>query len=263
MYELSIWTVVLLCVAAAAAGWIDAVSGGGGMIQLPALLIALPQGSEVNALATNKLSSIFGTATAARTYVKHLAPDWKTAIPMAAIAFMFAGLGAWSAHLVPTEYFAIGAVIALIVVWLWIFFTPVLGSETVLRWQGSRKHYFAAVIVGAGIGFYDGIFGPGTGSFLLIALVGIFGYSFLMASSTAKLINLGTNAAALIVFGFTGSIVWLLGLLLAAFNVGGAFLGARTAIARGSAFVRGVFLAVVAILIIRLVWDIWISGLYW
>jgi uncharacterized protein len=258
MYDLNIWTIVLLCVAAAAAGWIDAVSGGGGMIQLPALLIALPAGSEVNALATNKLSSIFGTATAARTYVKRIAPDWKTAIPMAIVAGAFAGLGAWSAHLVPTRFFASGAIIALSIVWIWILLTPVLGSVTVLRWQGSQKHYVAAVIVGAVIGFYDGIFGPGTGSFLLVALVGILGYSFLMASSTAKFVNLGTNAAALIVFGFTGSILWLLGLLLAAFNIAGAFLGARIAISRGSSFVRVVFLGVVAVLIIRLVWDTWL-----
>jgi uncharacterized protein len=258
MYELGIWTIVLLCVAAAAAGWIDAVSGGGGMIQLPALFIALPAGSEVNALATNKLSSIFGTATAARTYVKHLSPDWKTAIPMAVVACIFAGLGAWSAHLVPTHYFATGAIIALTMVWLWILLTPALGEITILRWQGSRKHYFVAVVVGALIGFYDGIFGPGTGSFLLVALVGVLGYSFLMASSTAKLVNLGTNAAALVVFGFTGSILWLLGILLAVFNIAGAFLGARTAIARGSSFVRAIFLVVVALLIIRLVWDTWV-----
>ncbi len=258
MYDLSFWTIVLLCIAAAAAGWIDAVSGGGGMIQLPALFIALPAGSEVNALATNKLSSIFGTATAARTYVKHLAPDWKTALPMAAVACVFAGLGAWTAHLVPTNLFATGAIIALSMVWLWILLTPVIGSVTILRWQGSHKHYIAAIIVGAVIGFYDGIFGPGTGSFLLVALVGVLGYSFLQASSTAKLVNLGTNAAALIVFGFTGSILWLLGLLLAAFNIAGAFLGARTAISRGSSFVRVVFLAVVAMLIIRLVWDTWL-----
>ena len=259
MYELNIWTIVLLCIAAAAAGWVDSVSGGGGMIQLPALFIALPVGSEVNALGTNKLSSIFGTATAARTYLKHLSPDWKTALPMALVAFICAGLGAWTAHLVPTNYFASAAIIALIVIWLWTLFTPVLGSVTKLRWQGSRKHYVAAMLVGAAIGFYDGIFGPGTGSFLLIALVGLLGYSFLMASSTAKLVNLGTNAAALIVFGLSGSVLWLLGFLLAAFNIAGAFVGARTAIARGSSFVRIVFLCVVALLIIRLIWDVWLG----
>ncbi|MCF8530012.1 MAG: TSUP family transporter [Candidatus Nanopelagicales bacterium] len=258
MYDLSVWTVVLLCVAAAAAGWVDAVSGGGGMVQLPALFIALPAGAEVNALATNKLSSIFGTATAARTYVKNLSPDWKTVLPMAGAACAFSAMGAWTAHLVPTKLFANFVIVALISVWLWTLFSPVLGSVDNLRWHGSRKHLVVAVLVSAIIGFYDGIFGPGTGSFLLIALVGLLGYSFLMASSTAKIVNLGTNAAALVIFGMTGSVLWLLGLLLALFNVLGAYVGARTAIARGSAFVRTVFLAVVALLIIRLIWDTWV-----
>lgn len=258
MYDLEIWVIALLCIAAAAAGWVDAVSGGGGMLQLPALFIALPAGQEVNALATNKLSSIAGTATAARTYVKHVTPDWKTALPMAFVAFTFAALGAWTAQSVPKEFFGTFVIVALIAVWLWTLLTPVLGSVTKLRWAGSRKHYVAAVAVGAIIGFYDGIFGPGTGSFLLIALVGLLGYSFLMASSTAKLVNLGTNAAALLVFGITGSVLWLLGLLLAAFNVLGAFIGARTAVARGSSFVRLVFLIVVGVLILRLIWETWL-----
>jgi uncharacterized membrane protein YfcA len=259
MYELSIWTVLLLCLAALAAGWVDAVSGGGGMIQLPALFLSLPAGSEVSALGTNKLSSIFGTATAARTYIKSLSPDWRTALPMAGVAFLFAGIGAWAAHLVPTELFGSFVIVALVVVWVWTLLTPSMGVVTRLRWSGTRKHYLVAVAAGAVIGFYDGIFGPGTGSFLLIALVGLLGYSFLMASSTAKLVNLGTNAAALIIFGITGSVFWLLGILMAICNVCGAFLGARTALARGSAFVRIVFLTVVAALIVRLMWEVWVE----
>ncbi len=257
MYDLSLWTVLLLALAAGAAGWVDAVSGGGGLLQLPALFIALPAGSEVNALATNKLSSIFGTATAARTYIKHLNPDWKTALPMASVAFVFSALGAATAHTVPTEYFGTGVVIALVLVWVWTFFNPLMGAVGNMRWSGRKRHYAAAVGVGAVIGFYDGIFGPGTGSFLLIALVGLMGYSFLSASSTAKIVNLGTNLAALLVFGFSGSILWILGLLMAVCSMGGAYFGARTAIRRGSPFVRIVFLAIVAILIVRLAWDLW------
>ena len=257
MIELSLWTILLLALAAGAAGWVDAVSGGGGLLQLPALFIALPVGNEVNALATNKLSSFFGTATAARTYIKHLNPDWKTALPMAAVAFIFSALGAATAHLVPTEYFGTGIVIALALVWIWTLLNPLMGQSSKMRWDGRKRHYVVAVGVGALIGFYDGIFGPGTGSFLLIALVGLLGYSFLAASSTAKIVNLGTNAAALLVFGFSGSILWTLGLLMALCNVLGAYFGARMAITRGSPFVRIVFLAIVAILIIRLAWDLW------
>lgn len=257
MYDLSVWTVLLLALAAGVAGWVDAVSGGGGLLQLPALFIALPAGSEVNALATNKLSSIFGTATAARTYIKRLSPDWKTALPMASVAFVFSALGATTAHAVPAKYFGTGVVIALAVVWIWTLVNPSMGAQSNMRWSGGTRHYVVAMVVGAVIGFYDGIFGPGTGSFLLIALVGVLGYSFLSASSTAKIVNLGTNAAALLVFGLSGSILWTLGLLMAVCNIGGAYFGARTAIRRGSPFVRIVFLGIVAILIVRLAWSLW------
>lgn len=257
MHDLTLWTFLLLAIAAGAAGWVDAVSGGGGLLQLPALFIALPAGSEVNALATNKFSSFFGTATAARTYVKHLNPDWKTALPMAGVAFVFSALGAATAHVVPTEYFGVGILIALVLVWVWTLINPLMGATSNMRWGGSRRHYVAAIGVGSVIGFYDGIFGPGTGSFLLIALVSLLGYSFLAASSTAKIVNLGTNAAALLVFGFTGSILWTLGLVMAVCNMGGAYFGARTAIRRGSPFVRFVFLGITAILIVRLAWELW------
>jgi uncharacterized membrane protein YfcA len=225
MHDLTLWSVLLLAIAAGAAGWVDAVSGGGGLLQLPALFIALPAGSEVNALATNKFSSFFGTATAARTYVKHLSPDWKTALPMASVAFAFSAMGAATAHIIPTQYFGIGILVALVLVWLWTLLNPLMGTVSNIRWGGTRKHYVAAIGVGSAIGFYDGILGPGTGSFLLIALVSLLGYSFLAASSTAKIVNLGTNAAALLVFGFSDSILWILGLVMAVCNMGGAFFG--------------------------------------
>lgn len=256
MHDLSLLSITLLCAVAFAAGWVDAVSGGGGLMQLPALFIALPQGSEVNALGTNKLSSIFGTTMAARTFARSIVPDWSTAIPMAGVAFIFSALGAATAHAVPEDIFGGIVVVALTVVWIFTAVNPHMGSVTHRRWQRSRQHVTIAMITGAFIGFYDGIFGPGTGSFLLIALVGLFGYSFLAASAMAKFVNLGTNAAALIVFGITGSVFWLLGVLMGGFNVLGAFLGARSAIRRGSQFVRVVFLLLVAGLIFRLVWDI-------
>jgi uncharacterized membrane protein YfcA len=131
-----------------------------------------------------------------------------------------------------------------------------MGTVEQLRWEGQRRHYGVAVIAGLGIGFYDGLIGPGTGSFLLIVLVAGLGLSFLKASATAKIVNVGTNIAALIIFGFTGSVLWLLGLLMGACNLVGAVLGARTAIAKGSEFVRRVFLVVVALLILRLAWDV-------
>ena len=249
-------TILLLAVAAGAAGWVDAVTGGGGLIQLPSLLIAMPNGAPAEALGTNKLSSIIGTSAAATTYLRNTRLDLRTALPMALAAFMGAGLGATLASRIPAASFRPIILVMLIAVWLWTWLRPAMGTVENLRWEGQRRHYVVAVVAGLGIGFYDGLIGPGTGSFLLIVLVAGLGLSFLKASATAKIVNIGTNVAALIVFGLTGSVLWLLGLLMGACNLIGAVIGARTAVARGSGFVRSVFLVVVALLIVRLGWDI-------
>lgn len=249
-------TIILLCVAAAAAGWVDAVTGGGGLLQLPAILVGVPQATAVQALGTNKVSGVFGTGAAAITYARKIRPDVRTAVPMALTAFVGALAGASTARLLPAEVFRPIVVILLVVVWFWTLLRPAMGAVDQIRWQGTRRHYAIAVAAGGVIGFYDGILGPGTGSFLLIVLVAVLGYSFLSASVTAKIVNLGTNIAAIAVFGLTGSILWTLGLLMALCNVTGAIVGARTAISRGSGFVRVVFLIVVAILIVRLAWDV-------
>jgi uncharacterized membrane protein YfcA len=248
--------IALLLLAALAAGWVDAVTGGGGMLQLPALLIALPQQSPVQALGTNKVSSIFGTSAAAATYLRKVRLDLRTALPMAVAAFVGAAAGAATASVIPVAAFRPIIVGLLAIVWLWTLLTPAMGAVEQLRFAGKRRHYVIAVIAGLAIGFYDGILGPGTGSFLLIVLVAGLGYSFLQASATAKIVNLGTNAAALIVFGFTGSVLWLLGVSMAVANVAGAVIGARTAVRRGSGFVRIVFLVVVGLLILRLGFDV-------
>lgn len=253
-------TLVLLCLAAAAAGWVDAVSGGGGLLQLPALLVALPEVAPVQALATNKASSVVGTATATVTYARRTPLDVRTALPMAVAAIVGAALGAATASRVPPEAFRPIIVVLLVAVWFWTLLRPQMGREQELRWQGRRRHYVVATLAGLAIGFYDGLLGPGTGSFLLIVLVAVLGYSFLHASATAKVVNLGTNLAALVVFGLTGSVLWLLGLTMGVCNAAGAFLGARTAIRRGSEFVRLVFLAVVGVLILRLGWDLLAQG---
>ena len=249
-------TLVALCAAAGLAGWVDAVSGGGGLLQLPSLLIALPTAPPVEALGTNKVASIMGTSAATATYARKAPPDVRTALPMAGAAFVGAALGALTASHVPAAAFRPVIVVLLAAVWLWTLLSPQVGQTQSLRWQGHRRHYVVATLAGLGIGFYDGILGPGTGSFLLIVLVAVLGYSFLNASSTAKVVNLGTNLAAIIVFGLTGSILWLLGLVMGVCNMAGAVIGARMAIRRGSGFVRVVFLAVVGLLILRLAWDL-------
>jgi len=249
-------TVLLLCLVAALAGWVDAVSGGGGLLQLPALFLALPEAAPVQALGTNKLSSIVGTSAAAATYARKAPPDVRTAMPMVIAAILGAAGGAATASRIPADVFRPLVVVLLVAVWLWTLLRPQMGRTQQLRWQGSRRHYAVATVAGLVIGFYDGLLGPGTGSFLLIVLVAVLGYSFLNASSTAKVVNLGTNLAALVVFAASGSVLWLLGLLMGACNLAGAVVGARMAIRRGSEFVRMVFLVVVAVLILRLGWDV-------
>lgn len=257
--SVSIEIVLLIVLAAFAAGAIDAVVGGGGLVQLPALLL-LPGVSPVQALATNKLASIFGTATSSLTYYRRLRPDLRTGLPMAGVALVGAFGGASVAALLPVEVFKPIIVIVLAAVAAYTVARPALGSATRLRFAGSA-HLIAACSVGLVIGFYDGILGPGTGSFLVFALVGVLGYDFLHASAKAKIVNLATNAGALLFFIPYGAVLWGLGLLMAVANVAGAYLGSRVAISRGSAFIRGVLLVVVAVLLVRLGADVWVENL--
>jgi uncharacterized membrane protein YfcA len=247
------YVIVLLCAVAAIAGWVDAVSGGGGLLQLPALLLVVPADKPALALGTNKLSSIFGTSAAAITYGRIEMPRLRTALPMAIAAFAGAALGSLMAiRLSPAVYRPI-ILVALILVWLFIAFRRDFGLTA--REVSRGRHLATAILGGLAIGFYDGAVGPGTGSFLIILLVAAVGYTFLQASATAKIVNVGTNAASLIVFGISGSVLWAVGMLMAACNVAGSIIGARTAIARGSGFVRLVLLVVTGVLIAVLAWQ--------
>lgn len=247
-------TIALLLLAGVTAGWIDAVVGGGGLVQLPALLL-VPGVSPVQALATNKLASSLGTATSALTFYRRVRPDLRTALPMAAVAGAGAAGGAACASLLPASVFEPVILVVLVAVAVYTIRRPSLGEATVLRWH-DRRHHVAAGAVGVSIGFYDGILGPGTGSFLVIALVGLLGYAFLEASAKAKIVNLATNLGALLVFVPQGAPLFGLGLAMGVANVLGGYLGARTAVARGSRFVRVVFLVIVGALVLRLGYDV-------
>ncbi len=247
--------VVLLALAAGFAGWVDAVTGGGGLVQVPALLVLLPGATPAQVLATNKLSSIAGTSVAAWTYLRRVRPDLRTALPMAAVAGVGAAAGAKCALLLPVTVFRPLVLVLSVLVAIYTVRRPTLGQVQALRWSG-RRHYGAAMAAGAVIGFYDGIFGPGTGSFLVFTLVGLVGYSFLQASAKARIVNLCTNLGALLVFIPQGAPLWTLGAIMAACNVLGGWIGAHTAISKGNRFVRAVFLGVVALLVARLGYDI-------
>lgn len=250
---------LLLALAGLTAGWVDAVVGGGGLVQLPALLLAFPQAAPAQILATNKMASIFGTATSSVTYARRIRPDPRTAVTMAVPALGGAAAGAAAAHLLSNALFRPLVLVMLVLVLGYTVARPSIGGQTELRHDGSR-HYLRAGLVGVVLGFYDGIFGPGTGSFLIIAMVAVLGYSFLDASGLAKITNFCTNLGALLVFIPAGAPLWRVGVVMGLANLVGGYLGARTAVARGSGFVRVVFLVVVSVLIVRLGWDV-LTGL--
>ncbi len=253
--ELSTLTIVLLIATAFVAGWVDAVVGGGGLIQLPALLIGLPPSTAPAAvLGTNKLSSVFGTATSSLTYAIKIRPDWRTVLPLVGAAAAGSAGGAELAKFLPKSWFTPVVLVALVGVGLYTWRRPQLGLTSARKHQGSA-HYGRTAAIGLGVGAYDGFLGPGTGSFFVILLVAVLGYGFLEASAKAKLANLTTNIAAITVFALHGSVLWTLGLMMGAANLLGGLLGARMAIRKGNGFVRRVFLVVLAGLILKLGYD--------
>lgn len=242
-------TVFFLILAAFSAGLVDAIAGGGGLIQLPALLIGLPQASTVEVLGTNKVASVFGTTASALTYRRSVKTDAIFLATMALPALFGSVLGALSASLIPTQSMRPIVFVLLVAVAIYTWRKPDLGSIETLR-HPKNKRFLISAIAGLVIGFYDGIFGPGTGSFLMLVLI-YLGFAFLSASAIAKVVNVSTNLGAIMVFGLNGAVLWQVGLVLAMANIVGGLLGARLAIRGGSTLIRKVFLFVTIALIFR------------
>jgi uncharacterized protein len=254
--DLTALSLAALIMAAFVAGWVDAVVGGGGLIQLPALLIGLPSDTPpATILGTNKISSFCGTATSSLTYALRIPLDWWTIAPLVIASAAGSAIGASLARLLPREAFTPIVLVALIGVGIYIWRRPQLGMVSTRKHVG-RGRYGRTAAIGLGVGAYDGFLGPGTGSFFVILLVIVLGYGFLEASATAKIANLITNLSAIVVFGLSGSVLWTLGLMMGAANLLGGYLGAMTAISRGNVFVRRVFLIVLGGLIIKLAYDV-------
>ncbi len=244
-------TLALMGLAAFTAGCVDAVVGGGGLIQLPALLLGYPTATPAQLLATNKFGSIFGTATSSVTYWRRVRPDLRTALPMAAAGFLGSMGGAFVGLVIPKSAFNPIILVMLVGVGAYTVRRPDLGRRTTLRYSG-RRHTGYAMGVGLAIGAYDGALGPGTGSFLVFALVGLLGYAFLEASAKAKITNFATNLGALAVFAPLGNVMVTVGVVIGACNLCGGYVGARTAVRFGSGFVRVVFVVVVGAFIVRI-----------
>jgi uncharacterized membrane protein YfcA len=249
-HDLTIATALFLLAASFFAGFIDSIAGGGGLIQLPALLIGLPKSETAEVLGTNKLSSIFGTSTAAALYRKQIKPDPKVLLAMGLPALLGSAGGAMLASKIPTSSMRPMVLVLLIIVAVYTWFKPDLGKFENLRHLPKRRIQIAA-LAGVIIGFYDGIFGPGTGSFLMLILVASLGYAFITASAIAKVVNVATNVGAIFVFGINGDVIWQIGIIMGVANISGAIIGARLAIKGGSTLVRKVFLLVTVALIVK------------
>jgi uncharacterized protein len=243
-----------LCAAAALAGFIDAVVGGGGLVQIPALFSAMPTTIPATLLGTNKFASIWGTAAAAFNYSRRVRLEWGTALPAAASAFLFAFLGAYTVTKIPPDFIRKMLPLVLVVVGVYTLKRKDFGSIHAPLHSGMKERLIA-LGVGASIGFYDGFFGPGTGSFLVFLFVRFFGFDFLGASAVSKVVNVACNFAALLCFGYSGHILFQLGMAMAACNVAGSLLGSRLAIRYGSGFVRYLFLFVVSSLVLKTGYD--------
>lgn len=245
---------MLLCIFAFLAGFVDSIVGGGGLIQLPAVLVFAPGLPLATALGTNKFPSLLGTSLAVVQFARAVKLNWRMLVPAAGAALIFSALGAHTVSAIEPALVRPFILALLIGVAIYTLLRKDLGELHAPRLSAGHEPV-GGVLVGVLLGFYDGFFGPGTGSFLIFIFVGIFGYSYLNASASAKVVNLATNIAAVLYFGLSGQIDWTLAPLMAVFNVAGSFMGSRLAIAKGSKFVRALFLVVVSALILRLAWQ--------
>ncbi len=246
---------LMLGLAAFFAGFVDAVVGGGGLIQIPALFAAYPGTAPATLFGTNKVASIVGTTSAAVQYARRVSIPWHAALPGAMAALVGAWYGAKAVAYLPPEVLRPLILLLLIAVAAYTFARKDLG-------QHSREHGAPARTmaisggIGLVIGFYDGFFGPGTGSFLIFLFIRLLGMDFLRASVTAKILNVATNLAAISFFALNVEVLWKLGLLMALCNLAGAVTGSRMALKHGTAFVRRMFLVVVSALILKLSYDL-------
>lgn len=246
------WIVVSL--ASLLAGFVDAIVGGGGLILLPALFATFPTTAPATLLGTNKSAAIWGTGVAAWQFSRRVQLRWHAMLPAALASSLGAFSGAWVVTLVAADFLRKLLPIVLAGLLIYTLARKDLGREHMPRFA-PRQETWAACLIGIVIGFYDGFFGPGTGSFFVFLFVRVLGYDFLNASASAKLLNLSTNVSALLLFIIKGHTWWHLALPLAVANVVGSLLGTHMALKHGAGFVRGIFILVVSLLICKTGYD--------
>jgi hypothetical protein len=245
---------LIVSVASLFAGFVDSIVGGGGLILIPALFAVFPTAHPATLFGTNKGASVWGTGFATWQYSRKVQMRWSALLPAAGAGLVASFAGAWLVTVVSPEFFRKVLPFLLVLVLLYTLAKKELGRHHTPHFSGTKERWVAAGI-GAVIGFYDGFFGPGTGSFLVFAFVRLLGYDFLSASAAAKLVNTATNVSALVLFVAKGHIWWHFVLAMAIANVMGSLLGTRLALKHGTGFVRVVFMLVVAALILKTSFD--------
>ncbi|MDI9334167.1 MAG: TSUP family transporter [Cytophagales bacterium] len=245
---------VFITAASLFAGFIDAIVGGGGLILTPALFAAYPAAPAATLFGTNKSASVWGSALAAHAYSRQISFNWRVVAPAIAACLIGAGLGAFSLLFVSSEGLRKALPFVLVFVLIYTLFNKNLGQAHAPRYKGSQEIFITSAI-GLCIGFYDGFFGPGTGSFFVFALVRVLGYDFLAASAHAKLFNAATNLAALLLLSYKGHVWWHITAYLVVANLIGSFFGAKLAMKHGAGFVRWVFIAIVSALIAKTAYN--------
>lgn len=249
---------MLVALASLMAGFVDAIIGGGGLVLLPAMFSVYPQLAPAQVLGTNKATAVWGTALATLQYAKRVQMPWGAVLPALPLALVGSALGAWVVTQIDPSGLKKALPVLLALVLGYTLMRKDLGQQHAPRWAG-RRQAAAAAGIGLVVGFYDGVFGPGTGSFFVFAMVRLLGWDFLHASAGAKLLNTATNSSALVLFALAGHVWWHLAAVLAVANMAGSLLGTRLALRHGSSLIRRFFIGVVSLLILKTGYDAWIA----
>ncbi|MDE2417157.1 MAG: TSUP family transporter [Burkholderiales bacterium] len=251
---------LVVSLASLLAGFVDSIVGGGGLVLVPALFAVFPTTHPATLFGTNKGASVWGTGIATLQYSRRVTMPWHALGPAAGAGFAASLAGAWLVTVVSPEFLRKLLPAVLVLVLLYTLAKKELGRHHTPRFSGLQETAIALAI-GAVIGFYDGFFGPGTGSFFVFFLVRLLGYDFLHASAGAKLLNTATNLAALVLFTLKGHVWWHFALVMGVANVLGSLAGTHLALKHGTGFVRGVFIAVVSALIVKTGYDAYLRPL--
>jgi uncharacterized membrane protein YfcA len=247
--------IILLCLVAFVAGFVDAIAGGGGLIQTPMGIVLLPHLPVSTVIGTLKIPAFSGTGIAAIQYAKKVKVNYRQLVVMMLIAFIAAFCGSRLLTMVHNDYMKPILLVVLTGVAVYTYSNKKFGAHA-QKTHSERQQWLYAITISLVIGFYDGFIGPGAGSFLMISFISFLGYDFLKASANAKFVNLATNFGSICFFILSGKIIFKIALPMAVCNAIGGALGARLAIFKGNKFIRLFFLFIICLTIIRFAYDV-------